>query len=103
MTRVSKRLRQLKDDSKPREGTFDTMVKKLIGEGIFNKQPAEATVIYLDNKGIYALLMIDSVRYYLPLKLTEGGVALGDRLTVERGENTRIGKVYSKETNQTGG
>ena len=94
MTRVSNRLRRLKDDSKPREGTFDTMMKKLLKEGIFDKQPAEGVVVYVDNKGIYALLNIDNVRYYLPLKLLNGGVAIGDRLTVERGENTRISKVY---------
>jgi hypothetical protein len=79
------------------------MVKKLLKEGIYDKQPVDGVVVYVDNKGIYALLNIDSVRYYLPLKLLNGGVAIGDVLTVERGENTRVSKVYSRQTNQTGG
>ena len=98
---MSKRLKILKKESKLNEGLFETMVKRLKSEGIHDKQPIEGVIVFIDNKQIYALLMIEETRYYLPLKLVNGEVNIGDVLTVERGENTRVRRVHGINLGRT--
>ena len=70
MVKVSKKLRNLKANSK-HETDFDALIRKLKAEGVISGRRGQ--VIHLDHYKQYAFINVDGVKHYLPYRTIEGG------------------------------